>query len=64
MALQLPALIASHGLANSQLYRIDPFELVGVHETGGLAEITTCKCNSSGIDWLCILSLVSLRYAA
>ena len=64
MALQLLALIASHGMANPQLYRIYPFELVGVHKTSILAEITKFKCNSSGNYGLRILSFRSLCYTA
>lgn len=58
VALQLPALIASHGMANPQLHRIYPFELISVHEANILAEITRCKCNSRGNYGLCVLSLL------
>lgn len=64
VALQLPVLIASYGMANPQLYRIYPFELINVHETNILAEITRLKCNPSGNYGLHILSLLSLCYTA
>lgn len=64
VALQLPALVASHGMANPQLYIIYPFELISVHETNILAEVTRFKYNSSGNYGLHILSLLSLCYTA
>lgn len=59
VALQLPALVVSHGMANPQLYIIYPLELISVHETNILAEGTRFKCNSSGNYGLHILSLLS-----
>lgn len=61
VALQLLDPIASHGLANPQLYRIDPFRLIGAPETSILAEITGFKCNSSGSYGLPLLSFLSLE---
>lgn len=64
VTLQLPALIASYGMANLQLYRIYAFELISVQETSILAEVTRFKCNSSGNYGLRMLSLLSLCYTA
>lgn len=58
VALQLPALIASHGMADPQLYRINLFELISVHKTNILAEITRFKCNPNGNYVLRILLLL------
>lgn len=45
VALQLPAVIVSCGMANPQLHRN---WLISIHETNIFPEIIRFKCNSSG----------------